>query len=238
MPEEAYEPPFNPSDSYSDTSTTTTHPPLHHNRRQATTRKRRSFCFCDDPDCGCRADHSICCHNDNTYSTLFLHPPLPVALFTDTDIRIMCLPTYMNTILTLTDLWQHDNDNDYHTASSTTKTGQTATTTCSTAAAAAVTTTLPRTQSWWTTSSFRVHLPPQLMGSADGSVGSIKGESAHEDPSKVYVCHPAHPDTATKVPCWRSSTPPRPRRRPAEESESQAHARRHQHTSDTLVDSQ
>ena len=62
MPEEAYEPPFNPSDSYSDTSTTTTHPPLHHNRRQATTRKRRSFCFCDDPDCGCRADHSICCH--------------------------------------------------------------------------------------------------------------------------------------------------------------------------------
>ena len=181
MPEEAYEPPFNPSDSYSDTSTTTTHPPLHHNRRQATTRKRRSFCFCDDPDCGCRADHSICCHNDNTYSTLLLHPPLPAALFTDTDIRITCLPTYMNTILTLTDLWQHDNDNDYHAASSTTKTGQTATTTCSTAAAAAATTTLPRTQpSWWTTSSFRAHLPPQLTGSADGSVGSIKGESAHK----------------------------------------------------------
>ena len=70
---------------------------------------------CDDPDCGCRGDHSICCHNDKAYSALPPRPPLPAALFPDTDIRIASLRTSMHTILTLTDLWQQppdDKEND------------------------------------------------------------------------------------------------------------------------------
>ena len=68
-----------------------------------------------DPDCGCRGDRSICCHNNKAYGALPLRPPLPAALYPDTDIRIASLRTSMNMILTLTDLWQqppNDKEND------------------------------------------------------------------------------------------------------------------------------
>ena len=104
------------------TSTTTTSPPSTPSLPTTATtpqpppRKRRRLYVSDvHPDCGCRGEHSIFCHNNNAYSALPVRPPLPAALYPDTDIRIASLRTSMNKILTLTELWQqplNDNEND------------------------------------------------------------------------------------------------------------------------------